>query len=145
MPFFKAQAEIPPPGLVQNMRFTRINNVLSWFYRHFLAGFGMQKKFSPGSLNEIEGQRKEDDEEKKKNEYYAAVEPQDMIKFGMIPEFVGRFPSLVALHSLTEDMLVKILTEPRNSLISQSKWYLSRDDVRNLISLMRENWLIDAR
>ncbi|KTF78991.1 hypothetical protein cypCar_00044494 [Cyprinus carpio] len=44
------------------------------------------------------------------------VEARDLIEFGMIPEFVGRLPVVVPLHSLDEEMLVQILTEPRNAV-----------------------------
>merc|ERR1712004_431469 len=54
-----------------------------------------------------------------RDSYLSTVEAQDLIEFGMIPEFVGRFPALVPFHSLTEDMLVRILTEPKNALIPQ--------------------------
>ena len=54
----------------------------------------------------------------------STVEAQDLIEFGMIPEFVGRFPVLVAFHSLTEDMLVRILTEPKNALVPQYQMLL---------------------
>ncbi|BAD70439.1 MULTISPECIES: ATP-dependent Clp protease ATP-binding subunit ClpX [Thermus] len=47
------------------------------------------------------------------------VIPEDLIKFGMIPEFVGRAPLIVQLHPLTEDDLVRILTEPKNALVKQ--------------------------
>ena len=49
----------------------------------------------------------------------SGVEAGDLIDFGMIPEFVGRFPALVPFHSLNESMLVRILTEPKNALIPQ--------------------------
>jgi len=49
------------------------------------------------------------------------LEPQDLIKFGLIPEFVGRMPILATLVDLDEDSLVKILKEPKNSLIKQYK------------------------
>ena len=49
------------------------------------------------------------------------VEPEDLLKFGLIPEFVGRLPLVAALEDLDEDSLVKILTEPKNSLIKQYK------------------------
>ena len=52
-----------------------------------------------------------------------------MIDFGMIPEFVGRFPIIVPFQSLTEDMLVKILTEPRNALIPQFQTLFQMDKV----------------
>ncbi|CAL8109023.1 unnamed protein product [Calicophoron daubneyi] len=47
------------------------------------------------------------------------VEARDLIDYGIIPEFVGRFPIITVLHSLDEDMLVRILTEPRNALLRQ--------------------------
>merc|ERR1712058_87827 len=48
---------------------------------------------------------------------------------GMIPEFIGRFPVLVSFHSLTEQMLVRILTEPKNALIPQYQMLFSMDKV----------------
>jgi len=55
--------------------------------------------------------------------------PDDLIKFGLIPEFVGRLPLIAVLNELDEDMLVKILTEPRNSLIKQYQKIFSFEDV----------------
>jgi ATP-dependent Clp protease ATP-binding subunit ClpX len=52
---------------------------------------------------------------------YHAAEPDDLLRFGMIPELVGRLPVLVALESLDEDALVKILVEPKNALTKQYK------------------------
>ncbi len=57
------------------------------------------------------------------------TEARDLIEFGMIPEFVGRFPVIVPFHSLTEDMLMKILTEPRNALVPQYQALFSMDKV----------------
>lgn len=57
------------------------------------------------------------------------VEARDLIEFGMIPEFVGRFPVVVPFHSLTEDMLVEILTEPQNALIPQYQMLFGMDKV----------------
>merc|ERR1712059_147163 len=61
--------------------------------------------------------------------YLATVEAQDLIEFGMIPEFVGRFPALVPFHALTEDMLVRILTEPKNALVPQYQMLFGMDKV----------------
>ncbi|MGB5200955.1 MAG: ATP-dependent Clp protease ATP-binding subunit ClpX [Sedimenticolaceae bacterium] len=52
-------------------------------------------------------------------EILANVEPEDLIRYGLIPEFVGRLPVVATLEELDEDALVKILTEPRNALIKQ--------------------------
>ncbi|HYW04981.1 MAG TPA: ATP-dependent Clp protease ATP-binding subunit ClpX [Gammaproteobacteria bacterium] len=49
------------------------------------------------------------------------VEPEDLVKYGLIPEFVGRMPVIATLDELDEDALVRILTEPRNSLVKQYK------------------------
>ena len=61
--------------------------------------------------------------------YLSTVEAQDLIEFGMIPEFVGRFPALVPFHSLTEEMLVRILTEPKNALVPQYQMLFGMDKV----------------
>lgn len=55
--------------------------------------------------------------------------PADLIEFGMIPEFVGRFPLMIPLHDLNEDMLVRILTEPRDCLVDQYKSLFLLDEV----------------
>lgn len=55
---------------------------------------------------------------------------------GMIPEFVGRFPVLTPFHNLTKEMLVKILTEPRNALVPQYQALFAMDKVRGISSLL---------
>merc|ERR1711879_1004922 len=71
----------------------------------------------------------EAEDQREKDTYMSTVEAQDLIEFGMIPEFVGRFPVLVAFHSLTEDMLVRILTEPKNALVPQYQMLFGMDKV----------------
>lgn len=58
------------------------------------------------------------------------VAVEDIRKYGMIPEFLGRLPIIFALDALTEDMLVKILTEPKNAIIKQYKKLLELDEVK---------------
>ncbi len=58
------------------------------------------------------------------------VEPEDLIKFGMIPEFVGRMPVVAALDELDKEALIMILTEPKNSLIKQYQRLMSLDKVK---------------
>jgi ATP-dependent Clp protease ATP-binding subunit ClpX len=53
----------------------------------------------------------------------------DVIKYGVIPEFMGRFPVLVGLDPLTEEQLVRVLTEPKNSIAAQFKKLFALDDV----------------
>ena len=57
------------------------------------------------------------------------VQPEDLLKFGLIPEFIGRLPVIVALHPLNEDALVRILTEPKNALVKQYQKLLAMDHV----------------
>lgn len=57
------------------------------------------------------------------------VEPEDLLKFGLIPEFIGRLPVIVALHPLKEEALIRILSEPKNALIRQYQKLLSMDNV----------------
>ena len=59
------------------------------------------------------------DEDSKIGELFAQVEPEDLIKFGLIPELIGRLPVLTSLNELDEDALVRILTEPKNALVKQ--------------------------
>ena len=56
------------------------------------------------------------------------LQPQDLLRYGLIPEFVGRLPVLVTLDALDEDALIKILTEPRNSLVKQYTRIFEMDD-----------------
>ena len=67
--------------------------------------------------------------EKNVGELYREVEPQDLVKFGLIPEFVGRIPSVVALNSLDKEALIKILTEPKNALVKQYKHLFEIDGI----------------
>lgn len=68
----------------------------------------------------------------KKNlgEIYKHILPEDLIKFGLIPEFIGRLPIVTTLHQLKEEDLVKILTEPKNSLAKQYQRLIELDDVQ---------------
>ena len=55
---------------------------------------------------------------------------EDLRKFGMIPEFLGRLPVIFSLDGLTEDMLVRILKEPKNAILKQYQKLLAMDEVR---------------
>jgi ATP-dependent Clp protease ATP-binding subunit ClpX len=58
------------------------------------------------------------------------VEPEDLIKFGMIPEFVGRVPVVATLHDLDQKALVEILTRPKNALVKQYQRLFEYENVR---------------
>ena len=68
-------------------------------------------------------------QEEEKN-YLTEVKPEDLIKYGLIPEFVGRFSMITAIDQLSEPQLVKILTEPRNALIKQTQYLFGLDNIQ---------------
>lgn len=63
------------------------------------------------------------------DELMKKVEPEDLIKYGLIPEFVGRLPAVVVLEELSEEALVSVLEEPKNALVKQYKKLLAMDNV----------------
>ncbi|MBR7181555.1 MAG: ATP-dependent Clp protease ATP-binding subunit ClpX [Clostridia bacterium] len=69
-------------------------------------------------------------EEKKKAGIYKDVVPHDIVKYGLIPELVGRIPMIVSLSDLDEDALVRIINEPKNSLVKQYQKLMEMDGVR---------------
>ena len=58
-----------------------------------------------------------------------SIEPEDLVKYGLIPEFVGRLPVISTLHELDQDALVRILQEPKNALVNQYKHLFEIDNV----------------
>ena len=68
--------------------------------------------------------------ELKLGELLANVQPEDLLKFGLIPEFIGRLPVIATLHELTEDALIDILTKPKNSLVKQFQKLFEMDGVK---------------
>lgn len=68
------------------------------------------------------------------------VTSEDIVKFGMIPEFVGRFPTVVTLQELTRDEMIQILTQVRNNYVSQYQWLFKQDGIR----LVFDRTAIDA-
>ena len=94
-----------------------------------------------GSFNDIEklvkskhssgigfGQKLGDEENLE--QYLADVEPEDLIKFGLIPEFVGRFSVVTHVNALTELQLVQILTKPQNALLKQYQYMFGLDEIK---------------
>ena len=66
--------------------------------------------------------------------YLDEIQPQDLTKFGLIPEFVGRMPIVVGLQPLDETALVKIMTEPKNAIVKQYKKLVGIDDVELVVT-----------
>jgi ATP-dependent Clp protease ATP-binding subunit ClpX len=76
------------------------------------------------------GAKVSSEKEKRSIQYLEQVQPEDLIKYGLIPEFVGRLPVVSILEELDEDSLVRILTEPKNSLVRQYETMLEFEDVQ---------------
>ena len=68
--------------------------------------------------------------EKDVGQLFKEIMPADLLKFGLIPEFVGRLPILVTLESLNKEALIEILTKPKNALVKQYKKLFELDDVK---------------
>ena len=68
--------------------------------------------------------------EKEEAELLKLLEPEDLLKYGLIPEFIGRLPSIVTLEELTEEALIEIITQPKNALLKQYKALFEMDDVK---------------
>ncbi len=75
------------------------------------------------------GQEKDSKQEVDKYKVYEELLPQDLLKFGLIPEFVGRLPIVTTLRELDKEALIKIVTEPKNALVKQYKKLLELDGV----------------
>merc|ERR1712062_613501 len=115
--------------------FNGLDKIVSRRKNEKYLGFGASSGSSEGRRAAAQaGQQEgsltsEEEDQRERDTYLSTVEAQDLIEFGMIPEFVGRFPALVPFHSLTEDMLVRILTEPKNALIPQYQMLFGMDKV----------------
>ncbi len=72
----------------------------------------------------------EGEDERKTGEILQDLEPEDLLKFGLIPEFVGRLPVLATLEDLDESALIQILTEPKNALVKQYQRLFEMEDVK---------------
>lgn len=84
------------------------------------------KKLGFSSDRKVESKEKED----QRTQLLKHVQPEDLLKFGLIPEFIGRLPVVATLGELDEEALVKILVEPRNALIKQFKKLLDFENVQ---------------
>ncbi len=76
------------------------------------------------------GAKVEENEEKDLGELFKLLHPDDLVKFGLIPEFIGRLPIHVSLDNLREEDLVRILTEPKNSIIRQYTTSFALDNIK---------------
>ncbi|MCY6484443.1 ATP-dependent Clp protease ATP-binding subunit ClpX [Clostridium aestuarii] len=125
-------ASVPPQGGRKHphQEFIQINtsNIL------FICGgaFGGVEKIIEGRTRKSTlgfGSEIQSKKEKDIGEVLKAILPEDLLKFGLIPEFVGRLPIVVTLKSLNNEALVRILKEPKNALVKQYQKLLLMDDV----------------
>ena len=89
------------------------------------------------------GAKIESKKEIDKSAVYQELLPQDLLKFGLIPEFVGRLPIVATLKELDRETLVKIVTEPKNALVKQYKKLLELDDVELEFDREALNLIVD--
>ncbi len=123
-------ANVPPQGGRKhpNQEFIKIDtkNILFICGGAFDTIDKIVEKRKGGSVIGYAGQVKTK-EETDKAKVFREIVPHDVIKFGLIPELVGRLPVIVGLDSLDEDALVRILTEPKNSLVKQYRKLIGMD------------------
>jgi len=116
--------------------FNGLDRIVSRRKNEKYLGFGAPVSGSPGrraasaaDIANFTARSNTAEDNAEKDALLRFVESRDLIEFGMIPEFVGRFPVVVPLHSLDEKMLVEILTEPKNALVPQFKMLFTMDKV----------------
>jgi ATP-dependent Clp protease ATP-binding subunit ClpX len=125
-----AEVNIPPKGGRKhpNQEFTTINttNILFICGGAFDGLDDILKRKQGDNILGFGHDKKSKDEQKIT---YDMVEPDDLISYGLIPELVGRLPIIASLSEISEEDMVRILTEPKNSLVNQYKKLFSIDDV----------------
>tara|TARA_Y100000590_G_scaffold204107_1_gene231506 strand:- start:308 stop:1390 length:1083 start_codon:yes stop_codon:yes gene_type:complete len=99
----------------------------------------IQKRTNDSSMGF--GASVEEVEEKSLDDLFKMLEPEDLLKFGLIPEFVGRVPIVATLEDLNEETLIKILQEPKNALIKQ---YQTMFDIENVKLSFSDDALISV-
>uniref|UniRef100_UPI0037E9BB28 ATP-dependent Clp protease ATP-binding subunit clpX-like, mitochondrial isoform X3 n=1 Tax=Semicossyphus pulcher TaxID=241346 RepID=UPI0037E9BB28 len=114
--------------------FNGLDRIISRRKNEKYLGFGTPSNLGKGrraaaaaDLANTSGETDTVAEIEEKDRLLKHVEARDLIEFGMIPEFVGRLPVVVPLHSLDEETLVRILTEPRNAVVPQYQALFSMD------------------
>ncbi|MEN2991927.1 MAG: ATP-dependent Clp protease ATP-binding subunit ClpX [Bacteroidia bacterium] len=124
-------ANVPPKGGRKHpeQSFIQVNteNIL------FICGGafeGLDKIVARRLSRQVVGFRRSGTLEERPESLYAYVQPEDLRKFGFIPEFIGRLPVIAAMEPLNEEALYRILTEPRNALVRQYQTLLSWDGIQ---------------
>ncbi len=125
-----SKVNIPPKGGRKhpNQEFTSIDttNIL------FICGGafdGLEEIIQRKQGKNVLGFGHEKKSKKEREVDFSQVEPDDLVQYGLIPELVGRLPIIASLSEITEDDMIRILTEPKNSLVKQYKKLFAIDDV----------------
>jgi len=127
-------ANVPPQGGRKHphQEFTQVDttNILFVCGGAFVGLDGIvEKRLAKRSTMGFKGELKQNDRDRRAS-LIEFIEPEDLIKYGMIPEFVGRVPVVGTLHDLDQDALVEILTKPKNALIKQYQRLFEYENVR---------------
>ncbi|XP_064553123.1 ATP-dependent Clp protease ATP-binding subunit clpX-like, mitochondrial [Drosophila montana] len=109
--------------------YTGLDRLIARRLNEKYLGFGMPSTSGSGRRAAQSTASPMDNDQEERDKCLTKVQARDLVEFGMIPEFVGRFPVIVPFHSLNVNMLVRILTEPRNALVPQYKALLGLDEV----------------
>ncbi|ALC47333.1 CG4538 [Drosophila busckii] len=109
--------------------YTGLDRLIARRLNEKYLGFGMPSTSGSGRRAAQAVASPMDNDQEERDKCLTKVQARDLVEFGMIPEFVGRFPVIVPFHSLNVSMLVRILTEPRNALVPQYKALLGLDEV----------------
>ncbi|MCP4473538.1 MAG: ATP-dependent Clp protease ATP-binding subunit ClpX [Gammaproteobacteria bacterium] len=127
-------ASIPPQGKRKhpNQEFLQVNttNILFIFGGAFDGLDKIIQKRSEKTGIGFSAHVRSKDERKQIGETLKKIQPEDLINYGLIPEFIGRLPVIAHLDELTESDLVKVLTEPKNSLIKQYQKLFKMEDIK---------------
>lgn len=105
--------------------FTALDRIVGKRLDEKVLGFGTKS----GNQRITKDDKAESDIAKKRDELLKQADQGDLISFGIVPELVGRFPVIVPFHSFDKNMLIKVLTEPANSLLAQVKLQFAIDGV----------------
>ncbi|MCX6845582.1 MAG: hypothetical protein NTU84_03280 [Verrucomicrobia bacterium] len=90
----------------------------------------IRRRLGSNTLGFHAGKSASHKQEEDENSILCRVQPEDLLHYGLIPEFIGRLPVISSLRKLTEDELVQILTEPRNALTKQYAKQLAMNGVK---------------
>lgn len=141
-------ANVPPKGGRKhpNQEYIKVNteHILFIVGGAFVNLEGIiAKRLGRSSIGFNTDQNKEIINPKEKGKLLAKVEPEDLVKFGLIPEFIGRFNSIANCYELTEEDLIHILTEPKNALVKQYMYLFEKEGVK--LEFTREALLAIAK